>query len=317
MAQTQVFAWDAEKDGGVVTTTTTTTSTGGDATADAAVGVIHPQANPSQAELSRKKYTSKEAEQKSKQKKQVLQKYGGAEYLDGDGGLAAADETELTQQKERDSERQAQERKARFGVSVQEEHYTRDGRSVKGSSNKKMIDLKSKYEEDVYLYGHAAVWGSYFHKGAMRWGYSDDHSLLRNSYGTGANGRIVNDEANELKYGTGVAGSKQLAQARELLKAIPQNKRNAMSSQQQLASGSKMYGEADQFAQMDKTKVLEALKKQEKENNEVDDRKRKYNSMTAQSEVTEEEMEAFRLKKERADDPMARIQNSEGLLEYK
>jgi hypothetical protein len=35
------------------------------------------------------------------------------------------------------------------------------------------------------------------------------------------NGRRVNDEANEMKYGTGVAGSAALAQAREMLKIYP------------------------------------------------------------------------------------------------
>lgn len=55
--------------------------------------------------------------------------------------------------------------------------------------------------------------------------------------------------------------------------------------------------------------VKEALKKleaKEKAALEADGSKRKYNSLDATSEnVTAEEMEAFRLKKLRADDPMA------------
>ena len=41
----------------------------------------------------------------------------------------------------------------------------------------------------------------------------------------------------------------------------------------------------------------------------VDERKRPYHSMRAESgrEPTEEEMEAFRLKRRRADDPMAQF----------
>lgn len=41
----------------------------------------------------------------------------------------------------------------------------------------------------------------------------------------------------------------------------------------------------------------------------IDERKRPYHSMLAESgrEPTEEEMEAFRLKRRRADDPMAQF----------
>ena len=52
------------------------------------------------------------------------------------------------------------------------------------------------------------------------------------------------------------------------------------------------------------------------------DRKRRYNSMSADVDVTQEEMEAFRLKRDRAGDPMAKVMdqgdsNEEVLLEYK
>jgi hypothetical protein len=45
--------------------------------------------------------------------------------------------------------------------------------------------------------------GYYFHKGAFRWGFADDHSLIRNSYYTGVTRRAANDEANALQYGDG------------------------------------------------------------------------------------------------------------------
>ena len=43
----------------------------------------------------------------------------------------------------------------------------------------------------------------YFHKGAFRWGFADDHSLIRNSYYTGVTRRAANDEANALQCGDG------------------------------------------------------------------------------------------------------------------
>merc|ERR1719420_464469 len=60
LADTQLFAWDAS---------------------DRGVGDIHPQANPSQAELMKKKFKQKAESVKTTRKKAVLDKYGGGEYL--------------------------------------------------------------------------------------------------------------------------------------------------------------------------------------------------------------------------------------------
>lgn len=62
-------------------------------------------------------------------------------------------------------------------------------------------------------------------------------------------------------------------------------------------------------AVLDKEKVQAALKRQEEEDAsalEPDEKKRKYNSIAGSNAgVTDEEMEAYRLRKARADDPMA------------
>lgn len=47
---------------------------------------------------------------------------------------------------------------------------------------------------------------------------------------------------------------------------------------------------------------------------ETDERKRKYNSLGSGEEVTPEEMEAYRMTRLRADDPMAKML-SDGILE--
>jgi pre-mRNA-processing factor SLU7 len=55
---------------------------------------------------------------------------------------------------------------------------------------------------------------------------------------------------------------------------------------------------------LDKKKLKEALKKEdERLREEKDDRKRKYN-VTYSNDVTQEEMEAYRMKKVHHDDPM-------------
>ena len=287
LAETQLFAWDATDKMGTES--------------------IHPQANPSQAEWLKKEYKVKSTDLAAMKKKVVLDKYGGAEYLDGGGGLATA----LNMK----TDESAAARKARFGVSVTQDEYTRDGRILQNGVAVKREPLISKYIENVFSNGHTTVWGSFFHKGAFKWGYADDHSLIRNSYCTGPNGKIVNDEANEISYGTGVAGSAALAQAREMLKAMPDRKVGDARKPQ----GSKLYGDADQTAMIDKDKLQTALKKlnDEEGQDSQSDRKRKYNSVGAAIDVTEEEMEAYRLRKDRGTaDPMANLGGNQ-LLDYK
>lgn len=301
LAETQLFAWDAEKKLGVE-------------------GAVHVQADPSRAELMRKKVETKGKEMKDRKRRAVLDRYGGEEYLDGGGGAGnggadgnAAKET-------------PEERATRFGVSHAEQEYGRDGRLASagggnGKQSKKRAPIPCKYEEDVCPNGHTAVWGSYFHKGAFKWGYEDDHSLIRSSYGTGVNGRIANDESNELQYGSGKAGSAMLASARKMLEVIPKGNGNASSlSNVRPGQQSKLYGEVDQHKEYDNEKLAAAMRRQEKQEAEADGGakggKRKYNSLSVDVDVTEEDMEAYRLRKVKADDPMARLGDEE-LLDYK
>lgn len=261
LAKTQVFAWDVTK------------KTGGDSV-DGDEGdssLIHPQANPSQAQLMRNKFTDKSLDLKTKQKRAILEKYGGAEHLDGESGLGSVTKVSEIQKGRRIQEN----RSIRFGVVEQEEYYSRDGRSIKDNVNTKaMMKLRSKYEEDVFTHAHTKIWGSYFHRGAFRWGYADDHSLMKNSYCTGVNGRLANDEANEFKYGTGVRGSVALAHARALLKAPPQeNHITALPGTTNVC----VNGEVNQVVNFDEDKLNAALRKADEENERQ--KKRKLNSV--------------------------------------
>jgi pre-mRNA-processing factor SLU7 len=119
-----------------------------------------------------------------------------------------------------------------------------------------------------------------------------------------------------MKYGTGIAGSAALAQARGMLKASSAGASAASGSKASASplSQSKLYGEANQVADLDQSKVKAAL--QEKDEIEQDDRKRKYHSMNVNDKLTEEDMEAYRLKKGRSSDPMAKLGDDE-VLDYK
>lgn len=294
LAETQLFAWDAEKKLGVE-------------------GAIHVQADPSRAELMRKKVEQRGEDIKEKKRKMVLDRYGGEEYLESGSGAAGGNAGD------------AQERATRFGVSHAEQEYNRDGRlaSAAGASSKqkKRTPIPCKYEENIFTNGHTAVWGSYFHKGAFQWGYADDHSLIKSSYGTGMNGRMANDESNELAYGSGFAGSAMLASARKMLEVIPRSSAsNANNDKFKPNQQSKLYGEVvDQHKDYDKEKLQAAMKRQQEAEEAATKEtksKKKYNSLKAEVDVTEEDMEAYRLRKGRGvEDPMANM--GDDLLDYK
>lgn len=57
---------------------------------------------------------------------------------------------------------------------------------------------KSKYQEDAFPANHTSVWGSYFDRRSMRWGFACCHSLTLKAYCTGEDGRAANDEANSV-----------------------------------------------------------------------------------------------------------------------
>lgn len=62
------------------------------------------------------------------------------------------------------------------------------GRLLRGEEKK----ARSRYEEDVLINNHTAVWGSYWRDGA--WGYSCCHQFVKNSYCIGDAGSKAADE---------------------------------------------------------------------------------------------------------------------------
>jgi pre-mRNA-processing factor SLU7 len=303
LASTQVFAWEFSANTANVTPADNPTTD----TADASAALLHPQANPSQTELLKKQFVEKAKDLKEKKKRAILEKYGGQEHL---ADTANATSTDVAAESDTH---------LRFGTSTTAIEYAPDGRvltanTLSGGPSKKKIPrvpLISKYQEDQFSHGHTAVWGSFFHVGAFSsgelsgWGYADDHSLIYRSYGLGLAGRAVNDESNALKYGTGVAGSASLLQARAMLKSSQSagTTKTPMAFHQQ----SKLYGEADANAslQLDTSKIQEALREQKEQQQKGNTTKRKYNSMHDVT-MTEEQMEAYRISKQRGDDPMAK-----------
>ncbi|KAL1828961.1 hypothetical protein ACET3Z_007373 [Daucus carota] len=144
---------------------------------------------------------------------------------------------------------------------------------------------KSKYEEDVYINNHTTVWGSWWNN-HQYWGYKCCKQSIRNSYCTGAAG--IEAAADLIK--ANIARK----EATEEVDAPAEEKRFA-------TWGTHI---PDDLV-LDQAKLAKNLKKEDatRRREEKDERKRKYN-VKWNDEVTEEDMEAYRMKKIHSDDPI-------------
>ncbi|RHZ75558.1 hypothetical protein Glove_212g27 [Diversispora epigaea] len=283
MANLQLFAWQAYEKG----------------------TDVHLQANPTQGELLHREYLQKKEKLKDSSKDSILAKYGGEEHLNVPPKELLLAQTENYVE------------------------YSRTGRVIKGQERAK---AKSKYEEDVFLNNHTSVWGSYWVDG--NWGYKCCRSFIKNSYCTGLAGIEAANSSNLLRSSVhdrydeydnndrddndddrnGGYEKKSLLDIHT--EKIEKMKHN-LNADNVIEDANKHLkrknlGEGD--IQLDKKKLRKALEDEEKRNKslpETDDRKRPYNSAymnqkdkSNNSEVTEEELEAYRLKKQSYEDPM-------------
>lgn len=247
-------------------------------------------ANPSQAELLQRQFVEKKKALEQSKQAAILAKYT-------DGKAATALDPRL-----------------RLGQTEAYVEYNRDGRLIKGAAP--VVVIRTKYEEDVYTNNHTSVWGSYYNRARAAWGYACCHSCMRNAFCTGAKGRQANDAAN--------AESVDAFQARKMLDAAAV-KREGAAAGSALTKRSDIFGDGNPAAQLDPEKLAQAKRRAEEtgggaaaagEGKDGDERKRGYNSMQS-VDVTAEDMEVYRMKKLKAEDPMAALMESDTLLEYK
>ncbi|EDO27493.1 predicted protein, partial [Nematostella vectensis] len=178
--------------------------------------------------------------------------------------------------------------------------YSRTGKIVKGQDK---AVAKSKYEEDVYINNHTSVWGSYWENGS--WGYDCCYSIVKNSFCTG--------EAGKASYGKGV-GMPMTTAAQTIQEAEDSGKSLLEMHQENRKKGKKRDHKADDDEDDEETKRIKlkkALRAEEKQQRQaeqllaMDERSRPYNSLRGDTkEVTEEEMEAYRMRRRQGDDPM-------------
>ncbi|CAJ0936738.1 unnamed protein product [Ranitomeya imitator] len=184
----------------------------------------------------------------------------------------------------------------------------------------KKEDFKEEQKKSIL---ERCIWGSFWKDG--RWGYKCCHSFVKMSYCTGEAGKSTNNTdlcEEELE-------AEEMSKPKTLVE-IHQEKMKKKKKKHRKSGGSDSEGE--ERKKQEKLKKLVALEtdhccltaeqaqflqasfalnaeearlKHVKELLQIDERKRAYNSIYETREPTEEEMEAYRMKRQRPDDPMA------------
>mmetsp|Transcript_6709 Transcript_6709/g.11212 ORF Transcript_6709/g.11212 Transcript_6709/m.11212 type:complete len:613 (+) Transcript_6709:52-1890(+) len=247
--------------------------------------------NPSQAELLHRQFAEKKEKLENSKKAAILAKYGDS------------------------NTNKQMDPRLKLGQTEAYLEYNREGRLVKGVPT---AVVRTKYEEDVFTHNHTSVWGSYYNRARAVWGYACCHSSLKNSFCTGEKGKLANDSANSEAMDAFQARRKMLDEKTQGADGSDKTAGKTASSSFNLTKRSELYGDATS-ASLDPEKMKEAAARatsssSTKEEGAEENKKRGYNSMGA-VDVTAEDMEVYRMKKVKADDPMAAFMNSDTLLE--
>jgi pre-mRNA-processing factor SLU7 len=243
---------------------------------------VHVLAEPTKLELLQKEYEKKKDEFKDLKQNNVLEKYGGEEYLKAPPKQLLLAQTETYVE------------------------YARDGRIIKGAE--KPI-IRSRYEEDVMINNHTCVWGSYYDNG--KWGFKCCKSFIKNSWCCKQSIGADFDEPVPSTSNTVVPETKE----KSLEPVASDSSSSSSSSDEEEKKKSKKRDKKRKKKKKQKDRkikdklkaALEAEDKRLKEYDEmmaVDERKRKYNSMYDVKAPTEEELEAYNIKRAREEDPM-------------
>ncbi|KAK2045784.1 pre-mRNA-splicing factor SLU7 [Colletotrichum somersetense] len=122
----------------------------------------HLQANPTAGEFYRKKEKEEAEKKRAEQERKLKEMYG--------------DNSQYTM---------PEEMKNLITESEKYVEYDESG-LIKGAPK---VIAKSKYPEDVYIHNHTSVWGSWWSN--FKWGYECCHSVVKNSYCTGEEGKLA------------------------------------------------------------------------------------------------------------------------------
>lgn len=233
---------------------------------------LHLQANPTEGEILRKKQTEEAEKKKEANRKALLDKYGGSEHLKPAPFRAAENERYI--------------------------EYDESG-GVKGEMKR---IASSKYKEDVLINNHTTVWGSWWSN--FEWGYACCHSLTKNSYCTGEEGKKAFEMAERLKAGDMLLpqdGKDADADADEDFTQAKEGESVNVQQEKHLEPTAPTDADADTATSEPKAPTATATAK-----------KRTLQEM--REGITEEELEAFKRNRATADDPMAKFLGKDELV---
>ncbi|CAH2267880.1 jg13011 [Pararge aegeria aegeria] len=259
---------------------------------------VHLLAEPTKLQMLQRQYEEKKDQFKTQVKQSVLDKYGGEEHL-----KAPPRELLLAQSE----------------VFVQ---YNRDGTRA-GAAEKQLA--KSKYEEDVLINNHTSIWGSFWREG--QWGYKCCHSFIKMSYCVGEAGKSVvldvpDTQKLALKHEKKAEKSEKSSSSSDSSSdsSSSDSERDTRTKTEKKSKKKKNKKKAKKKkkkelkkGKREEDKLKKALEMEERKQKHadyllsVDERKRPYNSMLQVKEPTEEEMEAYMMKRRRDEDPMSQF----------
>ena len=154
----------------------------------------------------------------------------------------------------------------------------------------------------IIIGNHSSVWGSFWHEG--KWGFKCCYSFEKRSYCTGASGR----DLFESSLSNAAAAFERKSDSNiEKENSDKDDKLEKKKHKKKKKKKDKKKHEEDDF----ETKVAKAMEKQRREeecaDNTKDERKRAYNSLSGghDKELSEAEIEAYKRRRVREDDPMA------------
>ncbi|XP_034661314.1 pre-mRNA-splicing factor Slu7 [Drosophila subobscura] len=266
---------------------------------------VHLLAEPTKLELLQKEYEQKKEQFKSSTKTHIVEKYGGEEHL------KVPPKSLLLAQTEEYIE------------------YSRSGKVIKGVEKPK---ARSIYEEDVYINNHTTVWGSFWNAG--RWGYKCCKSFIKNSYCVGM--QEPEGYSDHQQQANSSAPAEPVETSAEVETRIQEDEPpEKVASEAESAPSSESSSEEEEPDVREKKKSKKKSKKREKRKKakeqrkrkeakekeakekaaatekkmqeDLDDRKRPYNSMYDVKAPTEDEIEEWKRKRPRDEDPMAQF----------
>lgn len=232
----------------------------------------HLQAEPSRAEALFKEHEAKKKDLEERRHADIVKKYGGQEHTKLDAEIHGVRQTEAYVE------------------------YSRDGRAMKGA--KELVPV-SKYPEGVLEKNHTAVWGSYYKEG--KWGYACCYQTQRNCYCTGEDGKkAALDTEKEMARRVEVANAKKNPKplSEQWEEAEREREANAPPPEDAVEQGRKKAMEIEKEIRRQEADELQMVEA---------DRKGVFNSWqaTGSEKMSETAMEAYRIRKHMAEDPMA------------